>query len=46
MYPDKFSDDEVHEWLDEEMNLKTEIGYQLFEQLIRNNQDFKHLYDV
>ena len=37
MYPEKFTNDEVREWLGEEMNLKTEVGYRLFEQHIRCN---------
>ena len=46
MYPEKFTKEEVREWLAEEMNLKTEVGYQLFEQLIRSNQEFAHLYEL
>ena len=46
MYPEKFTKEEVREWLAEEMNLKTEVGYRLFEQLIRSNQEFAHLYEL
>lgn len=43
LYSDKFTTEEVQEWLQEESNLKTEIGYQLFEQLIKQNREFAHI---
>lgn len=43
LYPEKFTIDEIQEWLQEEINLKTEIGYQLFEQLIKQNKEFEHI---
>lgn len=42
-YPDKFSENEVYEWLSEKSNLMTEIGFTLFDRLITNNSDFKEI---
>lgn len=39
-YPDKFTRDDVNKWLKEKRNLKTELGYQLYDRLITNNQEF------
>ncbi|MEE1087035.1 MAG: HD domain-containing protein [Schaedlerella sp.] len=38
-YPEKFTDREVQDWIEDEMNLKTEIGYKMFEELIRKNKE-------
>ena len=42
-YPDKFSKEDVKNWLKEKHNLKTEIGHQLYDRLITNNHDFKEI---
>ncbi len=39
-YPEKFTKEDVAKWMKEKSNLKTELGYQLFERLITNNQEF------
>ena len=39
-YPDKFTREDVNRWLKEKRNLKTELGYQLYDRLITNNQEF------
>lgn len=38
--PEKFTRDDIDRWLKEKSNLKTELGYQLYERLITNNQEF------
>lgn len=40
-YPDHFGLSDVKKWMMEKSNLKTELGYELFERLIVNNQAFK-----
>ena len=39
-YPDHFEFADVEKWMKEKNNLKTELGYELFDRLITNNQDF------
>ena len=39
-YPEKFTQNDVKKWLKEKSNLKTELGYQLYDRLITNNQEF------
>ena len=39
-YPDHFESVDVEKWMKEKNNLKTELGYELFDRLITNNQDF------
>lgn len=45
-YPEQFTDEDVKFWMHEKSNLKTEIGYQLFERLIINNNDFKAINEL
>ena len=40
IYPDHFSDEDIRKWLSEKNNLKTDIGYQLFDRLITQNKEF------
>lgn len=44
-YPEHFSKTDVERWLMEKHNLKTEIGYQLYDRLITNNHDFKEIFE-
>lgn len=46
MYSERFSDVDVKNWMLEERNLKTEIGYQLFARLIKDNQEFKDIMKI
>lgn len=46
LYPDHYENEEVLQWLAEKKNLKTELGYQLFNRLIENNRDFVQVYEV
>ena len=46
LYPDNFTSQDVQSWLAEKKNLKTELGYQLFDRLIKNNRDFTKVYEV
>ncbi len=39
-HPERFTKEDVAKWMKEKSNLKTELGYQLFERLITNNQEF------
>lgn len=39
-YPEHFESADVEKWMKEKNNLKTELGYELFDRLITNNQDF------
>ena len=43
MYPEKFTDERRISWLNEYRDLKTEIGYELYERIIRNNPAFKQI---
>lgn len=43
MYPECFTDEEVKTWIREENNLNTEIGYRLFERLIKNNKEYSEI---
>ncbi|MBO5736999.1 MAG: HD domain-containing protein, partial [Clostridia bacterium] len=45
-YPEKFTADDVKKWIKEKSNLKTELGYQLFERLITNNQEFSKVFNT
>ncbi len=45
-YPERFTKEDVNSWMREKSNLKTEIGYQLFERLITNNQDFVSVFEA
>ena len=38
--PEHFESADVEKWMKEKNNLKTELGYELFDRLITNNQDF------
>ena len=44
-FPDHFTKQDVVTWIDEKNNLKTEVGYQLFDRLILKNNDFKRLFE-
>lgn len=44
-YPDKFTKDDVRKWMQQKNNLKTELGYQLYERLITNNHDFAKVFE-
>lgn len=46
MYPEHFSTDDIRRWMQEKNNLKTDIGYQLFDRLITHNQDFRRVLDA
>lgn len=39
-YPNKFTREDVNNWMKEKSKLKTELGYQLFDRLITNNHEF------
>ena len=39
-HPEHFESADVEKWMKEKNNLKTELGYELFDRLITNNQDF------
>lgn len=43
-YPDKFSEEKKDSWLAEYRDLKTEIGFSLYETLIRNNTLFREIF--
>lgn len=40
-YPDHFEPNDIEKWMAEKNNLKTELGYELFDRLITNNQAYK-----
>lgn len=40
IYPDHFPAEDIRKWLSEKNNLKTDIGYQLFDRLITQNKEF------
>ena len=44
-FPDHFTKQDAAAWIREKNNLKTEVGYQLFERLILKNNDFRRLFE-
>lgn len=43
--PEKFNIKQVEMWINEKSNLKTDIGHQLFDRLIKNNSDFELVFE-
>ena len=46
IYPDHFPSGDVRKWMKEKNNLKTDIGYQLFDRLITQNKEFSAVFDT
>ena len=46
MYPEHFTLEDVKTWMGEKNNLKTEIGYQLFDRLVTHNKEFRDIVNI
>ena len=46
IYPDHFPSGDVRKWMKEKNNLKTDIGYQLFDRLITQNKEFSAVFET
>lgn len=46
LFPEKFSSDDVKSWLLEKSNLKTSVGYNLFDRLITDNDDYRTIIEA
>lgn len=46
IYPDHFPSGDLRKWMKEKNNLKTDIGYQLFDRLITQNKEFSAVFET
>ncbi len=44
--PEKFTAEDAKRWIDEKASLKTDMGHQLFDRLIRNNSEFECIFKL